>query len=164
MDEVIIKTTQTIKGLFSVALPPGEYEAGYNKNGAVFIKLPHGQTLGVKPGEFEFAKAPEHLLDRWRTSVEKEHEIIGKRILDALDTRKMTQRELANKTGITEATISRYAPRSWKATSVLSSGSRKITGSPDSTPYISARALPDTERTPRVTRGSYGSPAAVTRQ
>ena len=56
------------------------------------------------------------------------------------------------------------APRSWKATSVLSSGSRKITGSPDSTPYISARALPDTERTPRVTRGSYGSPAAVTRQ
>lgn len=56
------------------------------------------------------------------------------------------------------------APRSWKATSVLSSGSRKITGSPDSTPYISARALPDTERTPRVTRGSYGSPAVVTRQ
>lgn len=109
MDEVIIKTTQTIKGLFSVALPPGEYEAGYNKNGAVFIKLPHGQTLGVKPGEFEFVKAPEHLLDRWRTSVEKEHEIIGKRILDALDARKMTQRELANKTGITEATISRYA-------------------------------------------------------
>lgn len=37
-------------------------------------------------------------------------------------------------------------------------------GSPDSTPYISARALPDTERTPRVTRGSYGSPAAVARQ
>lgn len=68
MDEVIIKTTKTIKGLFSVALPPGEYEAGYNKNGAVFIKLPHGQTLGVKPGEFEFVKAPEHLLDRWRTS------------------------------------------------------------------------------------------------
>ena len=59
MDEVIIKTTQTIKGLFSVELPPGEYEAGYNKNGAVFIKLPHGQTLGVKPGEFEFVKAPE---------------------------------------------------------------------------------------------------------
>ena len=55
-------------------------------------------------------------------------------------------------------------PRSWKATSVLSSGSRKITSSPDSTPYISARALPDTERTPRVTRGSYGSPAAVARQ
>lgn len=37
-------------------------------------------------------------------------------------------------------------------------------GSPDFTPYISARALPDTERTPRVTRGSYGSPAAVARQ
>lgn len=99
MDEVIIKTTQTIKGLFSVALPPGEYEAGYNKNGAVFIKLPHGQTLGVKPGEFEFVKAPEHLLDRWRTSVEKEHEIIGKRILDALDTRKMTNESLPIRQG-----------------------------------------------------------------
>ena len=36
MDEVIIKTTQTIKGLFSVALPPGEYEAGYNKNGGIY--------------------------------------------------------------------------------------------------------------------------------
>lgn len=109
MDEVIIKTTQTIKGLFSVELPPGEYEAGYNKNGAVFIKLPHGQTLGVKPGEFEFVKAPERLLDQWRTSAEKEYKIIGERILNALDTRKMTQRELANKTGITEVTISRYA-------------------------------------------------------
>ena len=48
--------------------------------------------------------------------------------------------------------------------SVLSSGSRKIISSPDSTPYISARALPDTEQTPRATRGSYGSPAAVARQ
>ena len=56
------------------------------------------------------------------------------------------------------------APRSWKATSVLSSGSRKITSSPDSTPYISARALPDMEQTPRATHGSYGSPAAVARQ
>ena len=96
-EEIIIKTNRVLRGLLLPPLPPGEYPAGCNKNGAA--------------GSFSCS-----------------------------------------------------APRSWKATSVLSSGSRKITGSPDSTPYISARALPDTERTPRVTRGSYGSPAAVTRQ
>ena len=66
MSEVIIRTTRTIKGLFTAPLPPGEYEAGFNKNGAVFIKLPEGQTLGVKPGEFEFVKAPERLLEHWK--------------------------------------------------------------------------------------------------
>lgn len=66
MSEVIIRTTKTIRGLFAPTLPPGEYEAGYNKNGAVYIKLPYGETLGVKPGEFEFIKAPDHLLERWK--------------------------------------------------------------------------------------------------
>ncbi|NNJ30115.1 helix-turn-helix domain-containing protein [Lacrimispora defluvii] len=81
----------------------------YNKHGAIFVKLPYGNTLGVKPGEFEFVKAPEPLLKQWKKLEKKEYEKIGKRILKALEIRKMTQRELAEKTGITEATISRYA-------------------------------------------------------
>lgn len=109
MSEVIIKTTKEIKGLFSITLPPGEYEAGYNKHGAIFVKLPYGNTLGVKPGEFEFVKAPEQLLKQWEELRPKEYENIGKRILKALEIRNMTQRELAEKTGITEVTISRYA-------------------------------------------------------
>lgn len=109
MSEVIIKTTKEIKGMFSITLPPGEYEAGYNKHGAIFVKLPYGNTLGVKPGEFEFVKAPEPLLKQWKELEKKEYEKIGKRILEALEIRKMTQRQLAEKTGITEATISRYA-------------------------------------------------------
>lgn len=66
MSEVIIKTTKQITGLFGITLAPGVYQAGYNKNGAVFVKLPYGETLGVKPGEFEFIKAPDHLLERWK--------------------------------------------------------------------------------------------------
>lgn len=57
-EEIIIKTNRVLRGLLLPPLPPGEYPAGCNKNGAVHVKLPEGKTLGVKPGEFEFIKAP----------------------------------------------------------------------------------------------------------
>ncbi len=64
-EEIIIKTNRVIHGLLLPPLPPGEYPAGCNKNGAVYVKLPEGKTLGVKPGEFEFIKAPAWLLEVW---------------------------------------------------------------------------------------------------
>lgn len=36
-----------------------EYEARANKNGAISALCDNGEWLGVKPGEFEFVKAPE---------------------------------------------------------------------------------------------------------
>lgn len=65
-EEIIIKTNKVLRGLFLPPLPPGEYPAGCNKNGAVYVQLPEGETLGVKPGEFEFIKAPAWLLERWK--------------------------------------------------------------------------------------------------
>ena len=65
-NQIIIKTTTTIRGLFSAPLPPGIYRAGCNKHGAVYAILEGGNTLGVKPGEFEFIEAPDWLLERWK--------------------------------------------------------------------------------------------------
>lgn len=33
---------------------PGVYSARMNAHGAVFVDLPRGGSMGVKPGEFEF--------------------------------------------------------------------------------------------------------------
>lgn len=65
-EEIIIKTNRTLRGLFLPPLPPGEYPAGCNKHGAVYVQLPEGKTLGVKQGEFEFIKAPAWLLEIWK--------------------------------------------------------------------------------------------------
>lgn len=65
-EEIIIKTNRVLRGLLLPPLPPGEYPAGCNKNGAVHVKLPEDKTLGVKPGEFEFIKAPAWLLELWK--------------------------------------------------------------------------------------------------
>lgn len=65
-EQIKIRTTKTIRGLMLPPLPPGEYPAGCNKNGAVYVKLAGGKTLGVKPGEFEFIEAPAWLLELWK--------------------------------------------------------------------------------------------------
>lgn len=43
-----------------------EYEATANKHGAVCGICENGHVLGVKPGEFEFVKAPDWLLEIWK--------------------------------------------------------------------------------------------------
>jgi hypothetical protein len=43
-----------------------EYDAISNRNGAISGKCENGETLGVKPGEFEFIEAPEWVLKIWR--------------------------------------------------------------------------------------------------
>lgn len=42
-----------------------EYEAASNKNGAISGICENGETLGVKPGEFEFVEAPQWVLNIW---------------------------------------------------------------------------------------------------
>lgn len=39
------------------------YEATYNKNGAVSGICENGETLGVKPSEFESLEAPQWIID-----------------------------------------------------------------------------------------------------
>lgn len=65
-EEIIIRTNRVLCGLSLPPLPPGEYPAGCNKKGAVYVQLPESKTLGVKPGEFEFIKAPAWLLEIWK--------------------------------------------------------------------------------------------------
>lgn len=43
-----------------------EYDATANNNAAIAAVCNNGQILGVKPGEFEFVKAPEWVLRVWR--------------------------------------------------------------------------------------------------
>lgn len=43
-----------------------EYDATANNNAAIAGICDNGQILGVKPGEFEFIKAPEWVLKIWK--------------------------------------------------------------------------------------------------
>jgi len=42
-----------------------EYQATSNKYGAISGICSNGESLGVKPGEFEFISAPKWVLDIW---------------------------------------------------------------------------------------------------
>ena len=43
-----------------------EYEAKANRHGAICAVTTIGETVGVKPGEFEFLSAPAWVLDIWK--------------------------------------------------------------------------------------------------
>ena len=62
--EIIVKTEKTIFGLF-ISLPPGEYKATCNQNGAISAISSDGRVLGLKPYEFIFVKAPLEILKFW---------------------------------------------------------------------------------------------------
>lgn len=71
MDEIRIKMLMTVRPDLPFGVKPGtilyakdgkEYKAVAGKYGAVAGICDNGEALGVKPGEFEFVKAPEWLL------------------------------------------------------------------------------------------------------
>lgn len=43
------------------------YDAVSNPHGAISGICENGETLGVKPGEFEFIEAPDWVLDIWKS-------------------------------------------------------------------------------------------------
>ena len=49
----------------TVLLAGEEYEAVSNQNGAISGICENGERLGVRPGEFEFVKAPAWLVQMW---------------------------------------------------------------------------------------------------
>lgn len=59
-------------GLFAGAKPGTilragmEYKATSNPHGAISGICENGESLGVRPGEFEFIEAPEWVLEIWR--------------------------------------------------------------------------------------------------
>lgn len=50
----------------TVLIEGHEYAATANSNAAVAGICDNGQTIGVRPGEFEFVEAPEWVLRIWR--------------------------------------------------------------------------------------------------
>lgn len=75
MDTIKIRMKKTVRPDFPLGIigllgeKPGtilragmEYQATSNKNGAISGLCDNGEYLGVKPGEFEFVKAPEWVL------------------------------------------------------------------------------------------------------
>ena len=69
MREIEIHMLTTIRGIAFISKPGTilykdiKYKAEANKNGAVSGVCDNGEKLGVKPGEFEFVKAPQWLLE-----------------------------------------------------------------------------------------------------
>lgn len=71
-DTIRIRMLQTVRPDFpllaqrdTVLWYGEEYEAVSNKHGAISGICKNGTRLGVKPGEFEFVRAPEWVLQIW---------------------------------------------------------------------------------------------------
>lgn len=70
MADIVIRMLENVRPDLIFLAKPGtilragkEYEATSNKNGAISGRAENGEMLGVRPGEFEFVRAPQWLLD-----------------------------------------------------------------------------------------------------